>query len=61
MSKESIEAQKQAARNTNELVDHLIHLLEQDTKRFSFEFCVGGEHSVVNYPRSYPDGMAGAC
>ena len=47
MSKESIEAQKQAARNTNELVDHLIHLLEQDTKRFSFEFCVGGEHSVM--------------
>ena len=39
MSKESIEAQKQAARNTNELVDHLIHLLDQDTKRFSFEFC----------------------
>lgn len=47
MSKESIEAQRQAARNTNELVDHLIHLLEQNGERFSFEFCVGGEHSVM--------------
>ena len=47
MSKKSIEAQKQTARNTNELADHLIHLLEQDVERFSFEFCVGGEHSVM--------------
>lgn len=31
------------AKNTNELSDHLIKLLESDDKRFSFEWACGGE------------------
>lgn len=47
MSKESIEKQKQAARNTGELLDHLIKLIESNDKRFVFEFGVGGEHATM--------------
>ena len=36
-----IEKQKEEAQNLNELMDHLIKLLESDDKRFSFEFCTG--------------------
>lgn len=43
----SIEEQKQAARNTNELLDHLINIIEQNDDRFSFEFATGGEHAVM--------------
>ena len=42
MGYKSIEEQKQAARNTNELLDHLIEIIEQNNARFSFEFAVGG-------------------
>ena len=47
MSSKSIEEQKQAARNTNELLDHLIKIIEQNDVRFSFEFASGGEKSVM--------------
>lgn len=47
MSKESIEKQKQAARNTGELVDHLIKLIESDDERFVFELAAGGEHAMM--------------
>ena len=47
MKYKSIEEQKQAARNTNELLDHLIKIIEQNDVRFSFEFASGGEKSVM--------------
>ena len=47
MGYKSIEEQKQAARNTNELLDHLIRIIEQDNERFSFEFALGGEKIVM--------------
>ena len=39
----SVEEKKQIAANTNELMDHLVHLIENEDKRFSFEWGVGGE------------------
>ena len=36
MGYKSIEEQKQAARNTNELLDHLRRIIEQNDERFSF-------------------------
>ena len=47
MGHKSIEEQKQAARNTNELLDHLIKIIEQNDARFSFEFALGGEHATM--------------
>ena len=47
MSSKSIEEQKQAARNTNELLDHLVKIIEQNDDRFSFEWATGGEKSVM--------------
>lgn len=47
MSSKSIEEQKQAARNTNELLDHLVKIIEQNDARFSFEWLVGGEHATM--------------
>lgn len=47
MRYKSIEEQKQAARNTNELLDHLIKIIEQNDVRFSFEFASGGEKAVM--------------
>ena len=47
MSSKSIEKQKQAARNTNELLDHLVKIVEQNDARFSFEFASGGEKAVM--------------
>ena len=47
MSSKFIEEQKQAARNTNELLDHLVKLIEQNDERFSFEWLVGGEHATM--------------
>ena len=47
MSSKSIEEQKQAARNTNELLDHLMNIIEQNDVRFSFEFASGGEKAVM--------------
>ena len=43
----TIEEQKQAARNTNELADHLRRVIEQNNDRYSFEWLVGGEHAVM--------------
>ena len=47
MEHKSIEEQKQAARNTNELLDHLRRIIEQNDERFSFEFASGGEHGTM--------------
>ena len=47
MGYKSIEEQKQVARNTNELLDHLIKIIEQNDARFSFEFALGGEHVTI--------------
>ena len=47
MAYKSIEEQKQAARNTNELLDHLMKIIEQNDARFSFEFASGGEKAVM--------------
>ena len=47
MSKELIEKQKQAARNTGELLDHLIKLIESNDERFSFELAAGGEYATM--------------
>lgn len=45
--KKAIEEQKQTARNTNELLDHLVKIIEQNDSRFSFEFASGGEKAVM--------------
>ena len=47
MGYKSIEEQKQAARNTNELLDHIVKIIEQNDIRFSFEFASGGEKAVM--------------
>ena len=47
MGYESIEEQKQMARNTDELLDHLMKIIEQNDARFSFEFASGGEHATM--------------
>ena len=47
MEYKSIEEQKQASRNTNELLDHLMKIIEQNDARFSFEFASGGEKAVM--------------
>lgn len=44
----SIEESKERARNLNELMDHLIKLLESDDKRFSFEFCASGTMEIYD-------------
>ena len=43
----TIEEQKRAAQNTNELLDHLVNIIEQNDDRFSFEFASGGEKPVM--------------
>ena len=43
----SIEKQKQVAKNTNELLNYLTEIIEQNNKRFSFEWAVGGEHAIM--------------
>ena len=47
MSSKSIEEQKQVARNTNELLAHLVKIIEQNDDRFSFEWATGGEKIVM--------------
>ena len=47
MGYNSIEEQKQAAKNTNELLNYLTEIIEQNNKRFSFEWAVGGEHATM--------------
>ena len=39
--------QEEVARNTNELLDHLIKIIEQNDTRFSFELASGGEKAVM--------------
>ena len=43
----TIEEQRQAARNTNELADHLRRVIEQNNDRYSFEWLVGGEQATM--------------
>ena len=43
----AIEEQRQAARNTNELADHLRRVIEQNNDRYSFEWLVGGERATM--------------
>lgn len=43
----SIEEQKKTARNTNELLDHLMKLIEKNDERFSFEWASGGERATI--------------
>ena len=43
----AIEEQRQAARNTNELADHLRRVIEKNNDRYSFEWLVGGEHATM--------------
>ena len=47
MGHKSIEEQKQKARNTNELLDHLMKIIERNDARFSFEFASGGEKAAM--------------
>lgn len=39
----NIEEQMERASNTNELLDHLVKIIEANDDRFSFEFASGGE------------------
>lgn len=43
----SIEERKQIAKNTNELLDHFIKLIETNDERFSFEVASGGELATM--------------
>lgn len=43
----SVKEHKQIAKNTNELVEYLIRLIEENDKRFSFEWAVGGELATM--------------
>lgn len=43
----SIEEQRQAARETNELAEHLMRIIEQSDDRYSFEWLSGGEHATM--------------
>lgn len=47
MEHKSIEEQKTIARNTNELLDHIMKIIEQNDTRFSFEFASGGEKAIM--------------
>ena len=47
MEHNSIEELKQAVKNTNELLNHLTEIIEQNDERFSFEWSVGGEHATM--------------
>lgn len=39
----NIDKQKERASNTEELLDHLIEIIENNDSRFSLEWAVGGE------------------
>ena len=43
----TIEERKQTARNTNELLDYFVKIIEQNDARFSFEWATGGEKAVM--------------
>lgn len=44
----SVEKSKEDARNLNELMDHLIKLIESADKRFAFEFCAAGTMEIYD-------------
>ena len=46
-AKKTIEERKLTAQNTNELLVHLVNIIEQNDDRFSFEFAAGGEKAVM--------------
>ena len=46
--KDRIEKQKEEAENLNELVDHLIKLIDSDNKRFSFEGAAGDTMEIYD-------------
>ena len=52
----SVEESKERAQNLNELMDHMIELLESDDKRFSFEF--GGMGTMEIYDKDKKIGYA---
>lgn len=37
----------ETVKNTNELLDHLIKIVEENSERFSFEWATGGEVSKM--------------
>ena len=39
--------QDERTRNTNELLDHLVKIIEDNDDRFSFEFASGGENITM--------------
>lgn len=43
----TIEERKRNAKNMNELLDHLIKLIESNDKRYSFEWASGGELATM--------------
>lgn len=43
-----IEKQQRDAQNLNELIDHIVDLVEKNDKRFSFEFAVGGTMEIYD-------------
>ena len=43
----NIDKQKERASNTEELLDHLIEIIENNDSRFSLEWSVGGETITI--------------
>lgn len=39
----TVQEKIETAKNTNELLDHLIKIVENNSERFSFEWATGGE------------------
>ena len=39
----TVQEKIEIAKNTNELLDHLIKIVEKNSERFSFEWATGGE------------------
>lgn len=47
MEHKSIEEQRQIARDTNELAEHLMRIIEQNDDRYSFVWLCGGEKAAM--------------
>lgn len=45
---DDIKKQKEDAQNLNEIVEHLIKLIESDDKRYSFSFAVSGAMEIYD-------------
>lgn len=39
----TVQEKIETAKNTNEILDHLIKIIEKNSERFSFEWATGGE------------------